>query len=116
MTARNPGGKVVDQPVTFAFDPDVGKSLRDAVAGATAKGMMGVSYQIEQYVKLYVKPRPRFMPSFLYDWLMTRVCFFRTIPFLTAAAGEEMSTEVRGEFFQRARDLQRASGVKDPSN
>lgn len=36
--------------------------------------------KVEQYVKIYVKPRPRWIPERLYRALMSRVVLYESLP------------------------------------
>jgi hypothetical protein len=39
--------------------------------------------RVEQYIKLYVKPRPAWMPEILYRWIMSRVVLYESLPMVT---------------------------------
>jgi hypothetical protein len=42
-----------------------------------------MTMKMEQYVKLYVKPRPRWLPERLYRALMSRVVLYESLPVVT---------------------------------
>lgn len=44
--------------------------------------------KVEQHVKLYVKPRPRWMPEFIYRRLMSRVVLYESLPTITVVPAE----------------------------